>query len=282
MKQCSSCAGEVHDQDTACDQCGNSLNPDAPHAWADEEVARHAAPSTDGATTPAAMPADAPVLTPTPAPPQVQHSARGLNRTELVIVALSIVAGGVVTFGVLMARGAAPRAASAEVRIAAAGTVPAAAPALPASSAPKWTDANRARWVGNPRRDVAFELPAEHKVQAWMTQVEPVLVVRCAGRRTEAFVYTSTPAKIEPQDEDHTVGIAFDTEPQAAERWQDSAEHDALFAPDGEAFARRLMSAGTLRFGFTPHNAPPVTVHFNVAGLRELLGPASRQCGWKK
>jgi hypothetical protein len=129
---------------------------------------------------------------------------------------------------------------------------------------------------------VAYELPAEHKVQAWMTQVEPALVVRCMGRRTEAFVYTSTPAKIEAQDEDHTVGIAFDNEPQSAERWPDSAEHDALFAPDGEAFARRIMAAKTLRFGFTPHNAPPVTVHFAVNGLAELLEPAARQCGWKK
>jgi len=294
MKRCSWCTGDVQDTDQACSHCGMRLDAPPPDAWADDEIASHAGLPFDDAAgragTPAAAPqtAAAPQQPDAPAPPpsaaaQAQAHARGLNRTELVIVLLSIVAGGVVTFGVLMARGASTQAAAPPMPIESSAAAAAIVPAPDTPAAPKWSSANRSRWVRNPRRDVALELPAENKVQAWMTQVEPVLVVRCMGRRTEAFVYTGTPAKIEPQDEDHTVGIAFDTGPQSAERWPDSAEHDALFAPDGEAFARRLMAAGTLRFGFTPHNAAPVTVHFDVRGLEERLGPAAaRQCGWKK
>jgi hypothetical protein len=36
-----------------------------------------------------------------------------------------------------------------------------------------------------------------------------------------------------------------------------------------------------MRFGFTPHNAPPVVVQFNVAGLGRLLQSAARDCGWR-
>ena len=228
-----------------------------------------------------------PVVPTPPATPPTQADAppspaRGFNRLELAIVALSIVAGAIVTVGLLMVRGAAPEAAVVQSpQPSSASPVPHLAGSPQPLLAPRWSVANRSRWVTNPKRHVALELAAENKVQAWMKVVEPVLVVRCMNRRVEAFVYTDTPARIERQDEDHTVGLAFDGEAQSAERWPDSADHDALFAPDGAAFTRRLMSARTLRFGFTPHNAAPVTVHFNVAGLSELLKPSARQCGWK-
>ena len=84
-------------------------------------------------------------------------------------------------------------------------------------------------------------------------------MVRCLAHKADAFVFTDSPARIEPEDENHTVRVAFDDEPDATQRWMDSEEHDALFAPDGAAFARRLAQSAHLRFGFTPHNAPPVT-----------------------
>jgi hypothetical protein len=64
-----------------------------------------------------------------------------------------------------------------------------------------------------------------------MNYVRPLLVVRCM-KKTEAFVYTGSALRIEPNTEDHTVSFRFDDEPARTERWPDSAEHDALFAPD--------------------------------------------------
>ena len=63
--------------------------------------------------------------------------------------------------------------------------------------------------------------------------------------------------------------------------WPDSAGHDALFAPYGAAFARRLAAARTMRFRFTPHNPQPAVARFSVAGLEPLLAQAAKECGWK-
>jgi hypothetical protein len=136
--------------------------------------------------------------------------------------------------------------------------------------------------VSNQRRGVAFELYAENKVPIWQRQAHPILVVRCQANRTEAFVFIESAARIESEDENHTVRIGFDDEPEMTERWPDSAEHDALFAPDGAAFARRVTRASRLRFGYTPHNAAPVVATFAVSGLADLIAPAARQCGSTK
>jgi hypothetical protein len=184
---------------------------------------------------------------------------------------------------------AAPAAAAAaprKVTSAPAKTAPQAAPAVAAvtlpPNTPKWSSANRAFWVGNDRRAVAFELNAINKVQVWMRTVQPMLVVRCMGKKTEVFVYTNSAAKMEPQDEDHTVRISFDNQPLSTDRWPDSADHDGLFSPDPVAFTQRLMAARLLRFGFTPHNAEPVLAQFDVTGLGDLIMPVAKQCGWSK
>lgn len=143
-----------------------------------------------------------------------------------------------------------------------------------------WSRANQARWVGNHPRSVAFELEGDNDVSAWMARVRPRLVVRCLSRNTEVFVFTESPARMEAQDENHTVRISFDGEPAHDERWPDSAEHDALFAPDGEAFVRRLVRSKRLRFGFTPHNAPPATVGFTLAGAESAMVTIAQTCGW--
>ena len=102
------------------------------------------------------------------------------------------------------------------------------------------------------------------------------------NKRTETFVYTGSALKIEPNTEDHSVSFHFDGEAASDEHWPDSAEHDALFAPDGVAFAHRVMAAHSLRFGYTPHNAEPVEAVFEVNGLTDLSAPSAKDCGWQK
>jgi hypothetical protein len=88
--------------------------------------------------------------------------------------------------------------------------------------------------------------------------------------------------KIEPHTEGKTVTISVDDEPVRTERWPDSDDHDALFAPDGAAFAQRLLHAQTLRFGYSPHNASDVVAQFHVSGLAGLIEPVAKDCGWNK
>jgi hypothetical protein len=200
----------------------------------------------------------------------------GAGVALLVVVALMARGGGGATDATAVSAGPGGAPASGASR-------PAAAAASPSASfTHTWSGANSAYWVGNRRKSAAFELPAENTVQVWTRSVRPTLVVRCMGQTTQVFVVTESPMKIEPQTDDHTVTYSFDGQPGVSERWPDSDEHDALFAPDGEAFAKRLLQARSFRFGFTPHNTPSVTTDFNVAGLAPLLEPASKECGWKK
>jgi hypothetical protein len=137
------------------------------------------------------------------------------------------------------------------------------------------------RWVGDKRNSVAFELAALDKIHIWTRAVTPVLVVRCENGHAESFVFTQSAARMETQDGNHTVRVAFDGGAGVTERWPDSDDHDALFAPDGTAFALQLAQSHSLRFGFEPHNAPPASANFEVSGISELLRGSARQCGWK-
>src|SRR5829696_3304741 len=83
----------------------------------------------------------------------------------------------------------------------------------------RWTDANSARWVGNYRRSIAFELTSENTASAGLARVRPILVVRCLANATDVFVYTQWPAAIEPQDDRRTIHISFDGESGSTERW---------------------------------------------------------------
>ena len=314
MNQCSSCGREIPDTATVCDECAQwaaavvvhpspdkeSTEPDSycdpapyepasystePEPYSIEPEAYSTEPepySTEPASYPIETVPDS--LDSIEAVPPVEAPAavpgRRMNRSLIAVLAVAGI--GIPSVGWLLTRSTpASTAVTATASTAAAKPSPAPA-ARRVSGTHKWSSRNSTYWVGNRRKSVAFELPAENTVSVWMRSVRPALVVRCMGRGTEVFVVTESAMKIEPQSDDHTVTFGFDNEATASEKWPDSEEHDALFARDGAAFAERLMHAETLRFGFTPHNAEPVVAQFNVAGLRPLLEPAARECGKKK
>ena len=205
-------------------------------------------------------------------------AATGPTGRDLSLVLAAAGAAALLTAGVLMSRGAAAPAAAP----ASAGSAPVAARASSGSKVAaltRWTTVTRARWVGDDRRDVAFELPAQNRVPVWMKLVQPSLIVRCIANRPEVFVFTDTAAAIEPESDHRAVRVSFDDESPVAERWMDSMDHNGLFAPDGAGYLDRLLRARMLRFEFTPHNAAPVEVHFDVTGLSDLVGPVAKKCG---
>ena len=205
------------------------------------------------------------------------------GRRELTIAVAVIVGGGLLVFAALAGRGTAPTTVVASSAVPAKRAAPDERPSAPVRKATQaWTTARRGYWTANQRHAAAFELPAENTVAIWMNYVRPLLVVRCMSKKTEAFVYTGSALRIEPNTEDHTVNFRFDDEPSRPEHWPDSAEHDALFAPDPVAFAHRVMNARTLHFGYTPHNAEPVDAVFEVSGLTDVFGASAKDCGWPK
>jgi hypothetical protein len=256
----------MDDGATVCDRCG--------HDSKDDVLDVIAAPIADE-PRPASLGLPAVVI----APPPPARAAGPLSGRELAVLLLAIAGAAVVTLSLLMLRGTTATEAAATPVPSVVTTAPSHPDVRKASLAePRWTSANSKLWVGSAKNSVAFELPADDRVAVWTRYVQPLLVVRCVAGSVEVFVYTDTAAKIEPQTEDHTVRYALDGEAETTERWTDAAAHDGLFARDGAALAARLAKAKTMRFGFTPHNAEPVTARFNVAGLSELLGSASRQC----
>jgi hypothetical protein len=127
---------------------------------------------------------------------------------------------------------------------------------------------------------VSFELAAEEDVDVWRKRVRPVLTVRCTTRETEVFVWTQSAASIEPSGK-HTVQVTFDDARSAAEMWEHSVDHDALFAPDGRALMRQIAGAHTMSLTFTPFNASPALVRFSVDGFDEQVRSAAKACGSK-
>jgi hypothetical protein len=219
-------------------------------------------------------------MPPTVQAPREADSApsRSFTGTEKRVAAASVLGGGVLMVLVLMTRTGASvspavQPSPAPVPVRAAAVVLASNVAM----APAWTEENRETWIAGARRAAAFEVQADKPVSVWMRTVRPSLVVRCEAKVLDVFVFTDSAARIEPQTIDHTVTLQFDGGEEMSTRWPDADTHDALFAPDGASFAKRLASAQILRFGFTPHNAEPVTMQFTVAGLAPLLARAAKE-----
>jgi len=207
-----------------------------------------------------------------------------LGAREFALIAMTLLFGGTVTFAMLRASvNRQPAAPAAAPQVAARASKTAARPkSAPAkgAGAHTWTNANR-DWVGNQKRAAAFEVLSNNKVAIWTRKAQPILVVRCMAKRTDAFVFIESAAQLETQP-NRTVHIRFDDEPESVERWPDSDAHDALFSPDGATFTQRLLNAHTLHFGYTPHNSPQAVAEFNVTGLGAMLAPVAKQCGATK
>ncbi len=203
-----------------------------------------------------------------------EEAHAGWGQRELTMVAAALIGSGAITLMMLSLSGTSTSAAPGPVTTAR----PPARAAESASVRASWTQ-NSSQWTGGARKSVAFELAARNETQVWMKTVRPMLVVRCIKGRTDAFVYTESAAAMEPQDENHGVRLAFDGAEPRTERWPDSTEHDALFAPNGRSFVAELERAQTFKFGYTPHNAAPVVAQFDVAGLGQKLAASRAGCG---
>ena len=143
---------------------------------------------------------------------------------------------------------------------------------------PQWTSSVPGRRSGFGANTVVYELAADQEVDVWRKRVRAVLTVRCTTRETEVFIVTHSPAAIEPESSLHTVKLAFDGQPAEPETWEHSIDHDALFAPDGLALARRIATSRKMSFTFTPFNASPAVIPFTVDGFDERLKSAGKKC----
>jgi hypothetical protein len=165
------------------------------------------------------------------------------------------------------------------VRVAARAATPPSTELPVSTSAPQWMVSGRVRSSFGPQA-VAFELMANQDVDVWHKRVRPVLSVRCVAKTIEVFVVTGSAASVENQTSQHSVLVSFDAGEEIPQLWEHSIDHDALFAPDGNALAHQIAGAHLMSFTFTPFNTPPALVNFSVAGLDQRLAASGKVCGW--
>ena len=127
---------------------------------------------------------------------------------------------------------------------------------------------------------VTYALTAEYDITGWLKTSRPALYVRCFEHKTAVLVHTDMAANVE-YGGGHTVRIRLDDEPAFTEEWSESTNHEALFAPNPIALARRIARAKRMRFEFTPFNASRTTVEFDVTGFGNHIGEVANTCGWK-
>ena len=159
-------------------------------------------------------------------------------------------------------------------------------PPRPASEPPptggKWT-ASQSTSEMDDSKGVSLHLDADNEIQGWIAKNRPTLIVRCRENRTQVYVITGMASSIETSDdlEAHTVRVRIDDRAAERQRWTDSTDDKALFAPSPLQLARDLTKAKTLRLEFTPFQASPATVIFDVTGLDHHIGKVAAACKWK-
>jgi Type VI secretion system VasI, EvfG, VC_A0118 len=256
MKACAKCGKTAQIGDDVCPSCGSSLR--------DQNT----------------VPRDQTV--PPPEPAQPIKPAR-TSRRPIVALSAAFAVGGVVALLLIsMDPSAGARRVEAADDHAAQTANAATAPprrAQPEESAPQWIERHQSGWA----RSTVFELAADRDALVWNKRVRPVLTIRCFPKATEVFILTRSAASVEGNSGEHTVQVKLDDDPETTEKWEDSADHEALFAPDGAIMARQLVDARNLSFRFTPFNAAPASVHFSVNGpdsiLRSVAGKCARPAG---
>jgi hypothetical protein len=128
---------------------------------------------------------------------------------------------------------------------------------------------------------ITLILPAEQEGSASTARNNFAhLYIRCKSRQTDVY----TDATLLPADADvngnYKVGIRLDDGPLFSQSWQQSTQHNLLFAPNAVAFARILAASKRLSVEFVPSGSGRVVSRFDLNGLPGVLGKVADACGW--
>ena len=145
------------------------------------------------------------------------------------------------------------------------------------------------RWVvgesksaADDTRTVQLSLEADSAIHGWPAKERtPALILRCAEKKTEAFVFTGFRPNVESGNlEGATVLIRLDKDPAKSYRTNQSTDGESLFLPGSTAFIRTLAKHEKMLFRFTPFNSDPQETTFDLRGLEKALAPLKKACGW--
>jgi len=110
----------------------------------------------------------------------------------------------------------------------------------------------------------------------------PQLVVRCKQGEIEVYTITGVAAEKEKKLGKATVTLRYDKEVAIDVEMDQSTDGDALFWPESRASAKKMLGAERLIVVFTPANAPPAMIQFDLRGFALVHKQLEEACPEKK
>ena len=146
----------------------------------------------------------------------------------------------------------------------------------------KWTIHNSTSAMDD--SDTVFlKLLAENSIKNWINDTSlPFLIIRCLENKTDVYINTGVSANPElGLYNQFTVRIRFDDKKAFKQRWSESTDGKAMFAPKPIALAREINKSSRMLFQFTPYNSDPQIVEFDVENVEDFLKEVASTCNWK-
>jgi hypothetical protein len=128
-------------------------------------------------------------------------------------------------------------------------------------------------------KETSLLLQSPDRVKGIVGSSPAFLFVRCTKGKIAAYVSVGGPLESEYGKDDYGVRTKFDDDAAEQGRWDASTDGQALFAPNPGALVKHLEGSKVFLFQFTPFQQRPMTLRFDVSGLREKLEPISDACG---
>ena len=132
-------------------------------------------------------------------------------------------------------------------------------------------------------KTVSLILDANNYIDAYYNKSEkPTLIIRCKENKTEIYIRTNVSANPElGLYNEFTVRIRLDKNKPFKQRWGESTNGEALFAPRAIALAKKINKSKKMLFEFTPYNSNSQLAEFDVRGLEPYLKELADTCNWK-
>ena len=125
--------------------------------------------------------------------------------------------------------------------------------------------------------NVTLYLQSEDSIQTQFKQtVKPSLILRCSENKTNTYINWDIFLGIDSTQ----ILLRLDKNKATNERWSISTNNKAVFANKDIPFIKNLMKHNKLLAQITPYGESPVMTTFDIRGLKDMIKPLRKACGW--
>lgn len=114
---------------------------------------------------------------------------------------------------------------------------------------------------------------AENDIEGHWRATRPILCLQAEGGKIDVIVRVGIAAQPEYGSINRaTVRIRFDNGKPITQRWLESTDNEAFFAPNPTELINQLTKAKTFLFEFTPFRKAETVATFDLTGINEQIG----------